>query len=168
MWTGSTSASASARPPSSTPRPRSPRSPPPPSMPEARVVESLRTVDRGRWNALFPGDLDDYDYLLAVEQAGIANFRWRYVLVSEGDALLAAAPAFLTEYGLETTLLGAGKRLAEGLRRLAPGALRLRLACIGSPCTATAHLGFAPQVAEADRPGLLRELLAAFEREAAK
>jgi hypothetical protein len=60
-------------------------------MPEARVVESLGEIGRAPWDSLFPGSLETYDYLLAVEQAGLPDFRWRYVTVSEGDSLLAAA-----------------------------------------------------------------------------
>src|SRR3954462_12554165 len=109
-------------------------------MPEARVVGSLADVDRTAWDRLFPGVPERYDYLLAVEQAGLPDFQWRYVLVSEGDTLLAAAPAFLTSYGLETTLTGTPRRVLEGARKLVPGALTLRLACLGSPCTTTAGL----------------------------
>ena len=137
-------------------------------MPEARVVDSLAEVSRASWDGLFANLPERYDYLAAVEAAGLPGFRWRYVLVSEGEALLAAAPAFLTEYGLETTLAGAGRRVMERLRRVAPGALTLRLACIGSPCATTASLGFAPGLAEPQRPAVLRQLLEAFEGEALK
>ena len=137
-------------------------------MPEAWVAESLADVDRAAWDGLFPGVPERYDYLLAVERAGLPDFQWRYVMVREGETLLAAAPAFLTEYALETTLTGAPRRILEGARRLVPGALTLRLACIGSPCTTTAGLGFAPHVRDDERPGLLRLLLEAFEREAAR
>ena len=42
--------------------------------------------------------------------------------------LLAAAPAFLTDYPLETTLAGPARRVVDGLRRVAPDVLTLRLA----------------------------------------
>src|SRR5579862_1841747 len=134
-------------------------------MPEVRVLDSLAGMDRARWDALFPAALEGYDYLTAVERAGLAGFRWRYVLVREGDTLLAAAPAFFTDFGLETTLVGGPRRALERVRRAVPNAFTLRLACIGSPCTVTAGLGFAPQVAEAERPQLLRLLLEAFEQD---
>jgi hypothetical protein len=44
-------------------------------MPEARVVESLGEIGRAPWDSLFPGSLETYDYLLAVEQAGLPDFR---------------------------------------------------------------------------------------------
>ena len=137
-------------------------------MPDVRVIDSLARVDAGAWDRLFPGALEGYDYLMAVEDAGLDGFRWRYLLLEEAGALLAAAPAFLTEYALETTLAGPGRRLAAGLRKVIPDALTLRLACVGSPCTETAMLGFDPGIADGRRPALLRQLLAGFERAAAR
>ncbi|MDB5425090.1 MAG: hypothetical protein JWQ29_2506, partial [Phenylobacterium sp.] len=133
-------------------------------MPELRVIDSLAQVDRARWDRLFPGVLEGYDYLMAVEAAGLAGFRWRYLLLEEGDGLLAAAPAFLTDYALETTLAGPARRVADGLKRVAPEALTLRLACLGSPCTETVLLGFDPAVAEDRRPPLLGQLLTGLEQ----
>lgn len=137
-------------------------------MPDVRVIESLTDVGAPAWDRLFPGNPEDHAYLTAVEAAGLEGFRWRYVLLEDGGRLLAAAPAFLTEYPLETTLAGPARRVADGLRRVAPDALTLRLACLGSPCTEATTLGFAPEIARADRPGLLREMLTAFERHAAQ
>ena len=137
-------------------------------MPDVRVIDSLAQVEAPAWDRLFPGELEGYDYLMAVEAAGIEGFRWRYLLLEEGGELLAAAPAFLTDYPLETTLAGPARRVADGLRRVAPDALTLRLACVGSPCTETAPLGFDPGVTAADRPVLLRRLLTAFSEAAGR
>lgn len=135
-------------------------------MPDVRVAESLAEADRGQWAALFPRAIEDYDYLAAVEAAGLAGFRWRYALAYEGGELVAAAPGFITEYALDTTLSGAGRRVAESLRKAFPDALTLKLACLGSPCTETLELGFHPRVAPAERPALLRALVQGFEAQA--
>jgi hypothetical protein len=135
-------------------------------MPEVRVAESLAEADRGQWQALFPGALEDYDYLMAVEAAGLQGFGWRYALAYEAGELVAAAPGFVTEYPLETTLTGPSRRLAERLRNLFPDALTLRLACLGSPCTETAQFGFRPGLPEHRRAELLRALIGGFETSA--
>ena len=135
-------------------------------MLETKVVERLAEVDRELWMALFPDEPEGYDYLLAIEQADLPGFRWRYLLVFDAGRLVTAAPAFLTEYPLETTLTGGGRRLAEGLQRLAPGALTLRLACIGSPCCEVAQMGFSADMAPPARDAATRALLAAFDVEA--
>jgi len=129
-------------------------------MLEARVVDTLAAVDRAAWDALFPGEVERYDYLAAVEAAGLEGFAWRYVLVERQGRLLAAAPAFLTAYALETTVDGAARTILRSVGRVAPGLTRLRLACLGSPCTETVQLGLAPDV---DPAALLGPLMAAFE-----
>lgn len=135
-------------------------------MPEVRVIQTLADVSRDKWDALFPGEPESHDYLAAVEAAGLPGFRWRYVLADDGGRLLAAAPAFLTDYALETTLAGTGRRMAQALRRVAPGALTLRLASLGSPCTETAGVGFRPDVAPGARADLLQQMIAGFEADA--
>ena len=131
-------------------------------MPEVRIVDSLSAVDRDDWRALFPGAVEDYDYLTAVEAAGLKGFQWRYAVGYEGDRLVAAAPGFTSAYPLDTTLSGIGRRVADSLRRVLPDALTLRLACLGSPCTETAILGLAPD-AKTPPVRLVRTLVEAFE-----
>lgn len=131
---------------------------------KARVVESLRALDRSAWDACYPGELEAYDYLMAVEEAGIAGFSWRYIVVEEAGRILAAMPAFFTDYGLDTTLPeGMLRRAIRRMRQNAPRFLILRLACLGSPETECGRVGFHPSVAQERMPELLAQLLAAFE-----
>jgi predicted N-acyltransferase len=136
-------------------------------MPEARVVRAIVEVGREAWDACFPGALEGYDYLSAVEAAGLAGFDWRYVLVEEGGRVLACAPGFFTDYSLDTTLTDLGRRLVAATRKLAPRAFTVRMACLGSPCTEDVGLGFAPEVPAARRTELLEVLLRGFEDAAA-
>lgn len=132
-------------------------------MPDVRVVETLADVAPDAWAALFPGEPEDYRYLLAVERSGIAGFAWRYLLIEDDGRIVAAAPAFLTRYPLDTTLPSGLRRQVEALRRWVPEALILRLACIGSPCTERAQLGFAPDQSDIARGQLTGLLLDGFE-----
>jgi len=129
-------------------------------MLEARVVDTLAAVDSAAWDALFPGEVERYDYLAAVEAADLDGFAWRYVLVEEDGQLLAAAPAFVTRYALETTVDGTARTILRGIGRFAPGLTTLRLACLGSPCTEAAQLGLSP---DADPAAVLRLLMKTFE-----
>ncbi|MBO9707285.1 MAG: GNAT family N-acetyltransferase [Caulobacter sp.] len=133
-------------------------------MAEGRVVDTLAAIDRDAWDALFPGETERYDYLAAVEAAGLDGFAWRYVLVEEDGRLLAAAPAFITRYALETTVEGATRSVLRALGCIAPGLVSLRMACLGSPCTETAQIGLAEHKrGSADRQLLMRTLLATFD-----
>lgn len=136
-------------------------------MHRVRITHSITEIDRASWDACFTDATETYDYLLAVEQAGISGFAWRYVAVEFAGRIIAAVPAFLTDYALDTTLTGRSRDIVAGIRRLIPHALTLRLACLGSPCTETISLGFAPSVPDADKPRLLRMMLTAYDQHAA-
>jgi predicted N-acyltransferase len=130
---------------------------------KARVIQSINDVARERWDACFPGRLENHDYLAAVEAAGLPGFEWRYVLVEEDERVLAAAPAFFTDYRLDTTLTAFGRGLVSATRRLAQCAFTVRLASLGSPCAEDVSLGFHPTVGGPQRQRLLRAMVKAFE-----
>jgi hypothetical protein len=137
-------------------------------MLEARVHRRLEVAGRAAWDACFPGALEGYDYLAAVEAAGLEGFDWRYVVVELDGRPVAAAPGFFTDYSLDTTLTDTGRRLVAATRKLAPRAFTVRMACLGSPCTEDVALGFAPELAAERRAEALRALLDGFERAAAE
>lgn len=130
------------------------------------ALQSIEQIGRDRWNALYPAHLERYEYLLAVERSGMKDFGWRYVVAQHQEHLIAAVPAFLTDYSLDTTLPGVGRRFVAGLRRIRPRALKLRLACMGSPCTETIGAGFLPELDVVGRRVILEGMLRAFESEA--
>lgn len=136
-------------------------------MLEARVVDTLAAVDRERWNACFVGEIEDYDYLRAVEESKLDGFAFRYLLIEAHGVLRACAPAFLNEYHLETTLKEPMKRWSEVLRRRAPQLITLKLLCLGSPCTETGLIGYAADAGPEERLALTRALVAALEDYAA-
>lgn len=131
---------------------------------ETLVLNSLDNLPRADWDALFGDALEGFDYLRAIEDAGLDGFAWRYVVVRRNGRLVAAVPAFITDYRLETTFDGSGRKVAEHVRRLAPRVMTPKLGCLGSPCTEAATAGFALNLAEADRPEVFAALIAAFEQ----
>jgi len=137
-------------------------------MPDARIASSIREVGRDAWDRLFPGQIETWDYLCAVETAGLPGFKWRYVLVADEGRLVCVTPMFMTDYPIDTTLDGAGRELAHAVTRLFPRALTLRLACLGSPCTETLTVGFAPELTPDARVSVTALLLQAFEAEAGR
>ncbi|AYG60906.1 GNAT family N-acetyltransferase [Rhizobium jaguaris] len=140
-------------------------SPAPARDPVAEVHFSIRAIGRDAWNACFQDEVEDYDCLLAIEEAGIEGFEWRYITVVEDGRVSAAMPAFLCPYALDTTLEeGALRRAVRRVRQRFPGFLTLRLACLGSPCTETGAVGFHPDVSPERREVLFAELLAFFEQ----
>lgn len=116
------------------------------------------------WDALYPGEPEGHAYLAAVEDAAIPGFELFYVTVRRNGRLVAAAPGFVTDYRLDTTVQGPVRRLTDVLYRVAPRLLSLRLISLGSPVTETASIGVAP--GEPDPSGLVGSVLEGLERKA--
>ncbi len=135
-------------------------------MLEVRLHRSIEAIGRAAWDACHPGALEGFDYLSAVEQAGLAGFEWRYAVVEMHGRPVAAAPGFITDYSLDTTLTDLGRSAIAAVRRIAPRAFTLKLGSLGSPCTETVGLGFAPDIAERGRREILSRLIAGFEADA--
>jgi len=110
---------------------------------EALLARSIEAFDREEWNALFPGELEDWFYYRAVENAGIEGFEWIYLAVWDNGRLRAAVPGFVTDYRLDTTLSGTAKHVAGFVTRIAPRLLAIPLVSLGSPVGEICHLGFA-------------------------
>src|SRR6185437_7955336 len=119
------------------------------------------------WNYLFPHDLEDHAYLRAAEHAGLPDFRYLYFAAREGDRLLAAVPAFITDYRLDTTMRGGVRRAAGTLAKIFPRVLRIPMLSLGSPVTERCRVGFASDATAEQRAASLDAILAHMETVAA-
>ena len=127
---------------------------------QAILVPSIEAFGREEWNALFPGELEDWSYYQAVESSGLAGFEWIYLAIWEKGRLRAAVPGFVTDYRIDTTLRGALKRIAQSIARVVPRLLAIPLVSLGSPVGEICHLGFAADCSAAERRRLARALVA--------
>lgn len=132
-------------------------------LPEAKRFDSITAIGREAWNACFSGALEDYDYLLAVENAHIKGFEHCYYAVMEAGISLAVAPAFVTDYDLATTAEGAVRTMLLAIKRFVP--LTLKLACLGSTATEHCPIGFHPSLDSATKQALFSTLIAFFEHD---
>ncbi len=57
------------------------------------VATSIGAFGRDEWNRLFPGELKDHAYYLAVEKSGMPDFEWLYFGIRDNGELRAAVPA---------------------------------------------------------------------------
>lgn len=129
-------------------------------MAEARALSSIAEISHEAWDACFADELENSDYLLAAERAGIAGFTPRYYVIADGRKILAAVPAFFTEYDLATTTEGWVKHIF----RLLP--FKLKLACLGSAVSETCMIGMHPSCSDTQKSALFAELLDLFARDA--
>ena len=127
------------------------------------IATSIEAFGREEWNRLFPDELEDWSYYRAVERSGLPDFSWLYFGAREHGHLRAVAPAFITNYELDTTLSGALRRLTDALARRFPRLLHQRMLGFGSPVAEVCHLGFEPDLPVVEQRRLLDAILASAE-----
>jgi predicted N-acyltransferase len=137
-------------------------------MIETTAHPSIDAFAPDAWNRLFPHELEDHQYLHAIERADIAGFRYLYFAVREDDRLLAAVPAFVTDYRLDTTVQGGLRRVTETLAKFFPRLLRIPMLSLGSPVTERCRVGFAPDSTPEQHAAWLDAILSHMETVAAK
>ncbi|MGE5202332.1 MAG: GNAT family N-acetyltransferase [Acidobacteriota bacterium] len=133
----------------------------------AAVTRSVRSITRSEWNACFPGDPEGWAYYCAIEESGLADFSFAYFAVREYGRVVAVAPAFVTDYRLDTLLHGRWKDALKPLLDRVGRLLSMRMLCLGSPVSERCHIGFAPDLTDASRRRALACLLASVEEFAA-
>jgi hypothetical protein len=131
------------------------------------VATSITQFSPAEWNALFPGELEDWAYYHAVENARLADFEWLYFGVRDVAGLRVVVPAFVTEYRLDTTLEGRLRRVISSLSRAVPALLCPRMLSLGSPVSEGLHAGFAADAGPAERERLFATILEGCEQQAA-
>ena len=132
-------------------------------MREFRVIDTLRKIDKPQWDVCFPDEVENYDYLLAIEESALAGFFFRYLTAWHGSVLQSATPLFLADYSLDTTLHRIGRKLTTSIKSAFPKLLTVKLACLGSPCTECGTIGFHPQLDEPEKRALIADMLTCFE-----
>ena len=137
-------------------------------MIEVTAHRSIDAIAAADWNRLFPHELEDHAYLRAIERADLAGFRYRYFTVRDGDQWLAAVPAFITDYRLDTTVQGGLRHITESLASVFPRLLRIPMLSLGSPVTERCRVGFAPGAAPQQRAAWLDAILTQMETIAAQ
>jgi predicted N-acyltransferase len=128
------------------------------------VHRSIRALPCEEWDACFPGDPESWAYLRAIEDARLSAFSWLYLAAEEKGRIVAAVPAFITEYNLSTTVQGTLRSAVAPLTRMLGGLLTLKLACLGSPLTDKCPLGFAPGFPASRRAEVVSQLLDSLDR----
>ncbi|MGH8113740.1 MAG: GNAT family N-acetyltransferase [Rhodanobacteraceae bacterium] len=129
-------------------------------MIEVAAHDSIDDFAAADWNRLFPQELEDHAYLHAIERAGLTGFRYLYFAIREGGNLLAAVPAFATDYRLDTTVQGGLRRLTDSLAGVFPRLLRIPMLSLGSPVIERCRVGFAPDATAEQHTAWLDAILA--------
>ncbi len=108
----------------------------PPKSTGALVVKRFRKIEEinpETWNQLFPDTLENYYFYKTLDESHFDQFSFYYFLVYANETVVGAAPCFIMNYALETTVQGPLKVIFSALKKIIPNFLSFRVLVCGLP-----------------------------------
>jgi len=124
---------------------------------DVKIYRSITEIDRARWNAIVPKDrvICSHEYIELIERSGVNEGRRYYVVVCDGDEIVAHTFAYLMNTELDLLAQGPLKKAINLVRRVRKSFFILRYLECGSP----AEVGNVISLkSDADRAAVMRLL----------
>lgn len=96
-----------------------------------KVCSSIAQINKTEWESIYPPIVEGYEFFKTIEETLTQQFKPLYITIRKNGALVCAAPCFIMDYPLETTIEGPLKKLLIGLKRLTPKLLNVRILLCG-------------------------------------
>ena len=124
-----------------------------------KVCESIADIPRKDWDSVYPPGPENYGFLKTLDETLTRQFKFYYISIYDKERIECAAPCFIVDYPLDTTLEEPVRRIISFIRRLGfPRFLTLRAIICGSPAS-EGHIGIrAHELAKDLIPILAREM----------
>ncbi len=100
---------------------------------KTRIVRRIEDVSREEWDRVFPNVLESYNFFKTLDESSLAQFSFYYILVYSNKTLVGAAPCFLMNYSLDTSINGPLRRLSNAVRSVAPNIFSIKAFVCGMP-----------------------------------
>jgi len=126
---------------------------------KTKIYRTIREIPKEDWEAIYPVGPRNYHLFKSIDESGFKGLRHYYIIVHDQNAPVGAAPCFLFNYPLETTIEGPLKNILYLARRAFPGSLNLKALICGLPY-AEGSIGINRKNPEP----VLRAILAAMEK----
>ena len=97
-----------------------------------KVVKKIGDISPGEWNAAFPDILEGYHFFKTIDESDFEGYSFYYIMVYKKGSPVGAAPCFVMDYPLDTTIEGPLKKFLAKVKEFFPNILRLRALICGS------------------------------------
>ena len=98
-----------------------------------RVFRRIEEIPRDAWNSVYPDVIESYDLFRTLDESGLEQFAFYYILAYDRKTVVGAAPCFLMNYSLDTTISGPLRRLSNSVKKLRPNVFSLKAFACGMP-----------------------------------
>ena len=100
---------------------------------KTRVFRQIEDIPPEAWNKVYPDILESYNFFRTLDESGLDQFSFYYILVYEGRNVVGATNCFLMNYSLDTSISGPLRRLSNAIKRLKSDIFSLKVFICGMP-----------------------------------
>lgn len=100
---------------------------------KTKVTRRISEIPVADWNRIFPDILEGYDFFRAMDESGLEQFSFYYIMVYNRKVPVGAAACFLVDYSLDTSINGPLRRVTNGIKKFAPNIFSLKALVCGIP-----------------------------------
>jgi predicted N-acyltransferase len=99
----------------------------------AEIITDITQISSEEWSRVYPKVLENYYFFKTLQESGLDQFEWHYILIYEAKELVGIAPCFLMHYPLDTTIQGPIKSVLLKIKKRFPRFMELRALVCGLP-----------------------------------
>lgn len=99
----------------------------------AEILTDIARISPEEWSRVYPKILESYGFFKTLQESGLEQFEWHYVLIYDTKELVGIAPCFIMHYPLDTTIQGWAKKILMKIKERSPRFMELRALVCGLP-----------------------------------
>ncbi|MFA5168579.1 MAG: GNAT family N-acetyltransferase [Candidatus Omnitrophota bacterium] len=97
------------------------------------IITDITRISPEEWSRVYPQICESYHFFKTLQESGLEQFEWHYILVYDAGELVGVAPCFLMHYPLDTTIQGPIKSVLLKIKKRSPNFMELRVLVCGLP-----------------------------------
>ncbi|MBF0511470.1 MAG: GNAT family N-acetyltransferase [Candidatus Omnitrophica bacterium] len=98
-----------------------------------RVIKKISDIPALEFNKIFPHVPEKYHFFKTLDEAGFHQFTFYYILVYHRKELVGAAPCFVVDYSLDTSISGLLRQLTNKITKIFPKLFSIKTLICGIP-----------------------------------
>ncbi len=106
------------------------------------VTNTIKDIPRQDWDSLFGDTIEGYGYQKTLEESGLKEFSFGYLLGKSDGKLITVIPFFVMDFSFATLTRGALRNLILGLQKFFKRFLKMKILFLGAPTTEEFYFGF--------------------------
>ncbi len=108
----------------------------------SKIVDSVTKIKKDDWDLIFGDIPEGYQFYKTLEESGLKDFVFYYMVLYQDNGILSIAPLFITDFNLDIAAEGCIEKVIQGIRKyIAPRFLIFKTLFCGSPFGENGILG---------------------------